>query len=144
MWFFFHDKSTISPFVTFGWSGEKHWPLSALSVFSGYRNSLNILTNEYSFKIKSRTSVLLKNIVKLGFRAITSEIYGSQFVTNWTQNSQRRVICCGGNNHACRNFYVKLGRLRNDQVHWPPATKGRSKTSKTRLLNELVFVRCQS
>ena len=39
-------------------------------------------------------------------------------------------------NNACRNFYVKLGRLRNDQVHGPQVTKGRSKTSKTRSFND--------
>ena len=49
---------------------------------------------------KSRTFNFIENIVKLGFRAITSEIYGSEFVTNWTQNCQwkvkaeRRMICC--------------------------------------------------
>ena len=37
-------------------------------------------TNENSFKIKSRTFILLENIVKLGFRAITSEICESEFV----------------------------------------------------------------
>ena len=46
------------------------------------------------------------------------------------------IFIAEGKNNACRNFYVKLGRLRNDQVHGPSVTKGRSQTSHTRSLND--------
>ena len=61
----------MTNFITFGRSGEKEWTLSTLSVFSGHRNSLTS-TNEKSFKIKSRTFILLESIVKLFYSQNTN------------------------------------------------------------------------
>ena len=48
-------------------------------------------TNANSFKIKSRTLILFENIVKVGFREITSESCECKFATCGTLNLQANV-----------------------------------------------------
>ena len=86
----FHEKTTINAFVIFGRASGKYRTLNRLSMIPD-NETPKTPTSVNSFKIKTRTFVLLENIIKLGFRTITSETCESEFVTSWTQNSKWKV-----------------------------------------------------